>query len=79
MNYHFLNKNFFLFFLVRVPLYDKNKEKRFFSHQYMTIHTPIQLRDNVSKKLPELESGESADRLGTNFSDSPCKNSLLAY
>ena len=40
----------FLFFMVRVPPYDKKKEKKFFSHQYMTIHTPIESPCRVDKK-----------------------------
>jgi hypothetical protein len=36
--------------MVRVPPYDKKKEEKFFSHQYMTIHTPIESPCRVDKK-----------------------------
>ena len=41
--------------MVRVPPYDKKKEKNFFSHQYMTIHTPIESPCRVDKKYAVLK------------------------
>jgi hypothetical protein len=42
-------QNFFIF-NGKGPPYDKKKEKKFFSHQYMTIHTPIESPCRVDKK-----------------------------